>query len=164
MQGCCLFLRGSHGARSAGSNQGKPAGGALPHHGQVSRSWHVSRGLVMTRVYRSRYDTCHVASSRYNIFQFLQFLAPLVIEEFYYFSDECYSDIKYKGGQAVTLSTAQVYRVTRLWLSRYCHLCNLSDGWADRADVIQGLETAAVGKNISCLLKIFHRGLWLYYL
>ena len=67
----------------------------------------------MTRVYRSRYDTCHVASSRYNIFQFLQFLVPLVIEEFYYFSDECYSDIKY-GGQAVTLSTGQVYRVTRL--------------------------------------------------
>ena len=63
----------------------------------------------MTRVYRSRYDTCHVASSRYNIFQFLQFLVPLVIVEFYYFSDECYSDIK-----AVTLSTAQVYRVTRL--------------------------------------------------
>ena len=54
----------------------------------------MSHGLVMTRVYRSRYDTCHVASSRYNIFQFLQFLAPLVIEEFYYFSDECYSDIK----------------------------------------------------------------------
>ena len=60
------------------------------------------RGLVMTRVYRSRYDTCHVASSRYNIFQFLQFLVPLVIVEFYYFSDECYSDIK-----TVTLSTAK---------------------------------------------------------
>ena len=63
----------------------------------------------MKRVKSIRYDTCHVASSRYNIFQFLQFLVPLVIEEFYYFSDECYSDIK-----TVTLSTAQVYRVTRL--------------------------------------------------
>ena len=75
----------------------------------MSRGLVMSCVLVMKRVKSIRYDTCHVASSRYNIFQFLQFLAPLVIEEFYYFSDECYSDIK-----TVTLSTAQVYRVTRL--------------------------------------------------
>ena len=74
----------------------------------MSRGLVMSCVLVMKRVKSIRYDTCHVASSRYNIFQFLQFLVPLVIEEFYYFSDECYSDIKYKGGQAVTLSTAQV--------------------------------------------------------
>ena len=29
---------------------------------------------------------------------------------------------------------------------------HFSDGWADRADVIQGLETAAVGKIIKLLL------------
>ena len=31
---------------------------------------------------------------------------------------------------------------------------HFSDGWADRADVIQGLETAAVGESVNLILNI----------
>ena len=34
-----------------------------------------------------------------------------------------------------------------IFISLYLYIFLFSDGWADRTDVIQGLESAAIGKN-----------------